>query len=90
MNRHLSGWDQESYCVHRDGRPATHRETVGMVDGTPLFEMVCCQCASGQDTDELIRILGEAVETASRTWGIQDHHQIKQALKAYYQYIGGH
>jgi hypothetical protein len=35
-------WDQESHCIERDGRPATHQRLTGMVDDIPVYELVCC------------------------------------------------
>lgn len=34
-------WDGTSYCVERCGLPATVRRLTGMVDATPLYELVC-------------------------------------------------
>lgn len=39
-------WDQESYCCNSDGNPATHRELVSMAGDTPVYELICCSCAS--------------------------------------------
>lgn len=38
-------WDQESYCINGDGHPATHRQLTGMIDDSPIYEMICCTCA---------------------------------------------
>lgn len=48
-NRHPSepcDWDGESYCTNRCGRPAAHRRLSAMVGEHPVYEMVCCACAS--------------------------------------------
>lgn len=41
----ITDWDHESYCTEGDGNPATHRRLAGMVDDTPLYELVCCRHA---------------------------------------------
>lgn len=39
-------WDGLSYCVNRDGNPATHRRLAGFdAAGVAIVEMVCCQCS---------------------------------------------
>ena len=39
-------WDQESYCVTFGCHwPATHQQLTGLVDGTPVYELVCCEHA---------------------------------------------
>ena len=36
-------WDGESYCVRFCGRPAVVALPLGMVDGTPVVELVCIE-----------------------------------------------
>ena len=49
-------WDGESYCVNRCGRPATHRALSGMVDGVPLYELVCRVCDSEATVPSSVKV----------------------------------
>lgn len=41
-------WDHQSLCMEDDCiQPATHRRLDGMVDDTPVYEMICCEHADG-------------------------------------------
>lgn len=37
-------WDGESYCINKDGRPATERILMGMIHDSPVYELMCTEC----------------------------------------------
>lgn len=49
-------WDGQSFCVNRCGRPATHRVLTGMVDGSPLYELVCFVCDSDGGVPSTVKV----------------------------------